>query len=354
MDFPIFKTKQEGVDQKFNLSDPQERQDYFKVKAGLEIDKIKKHIEEGNTFIVYLMGKKNSGKGTYSKMFAEAVGKDKIEHFSIGDMIRDVDEEVNHEEKVKELKEFLEQNYRGFLSADEIIKMLLNRSTATLLPTDVILTLIKREIAKRDKKVIFIDGFPRDMDQISYSLFFRDLIGYREDPDLFVLIDLPNTVIDERIKWRKICPKCKTSRNLKLLPTSKIKYDEETKEFKLICDNNECEDNVEMVSKEGDELGIEPIRDRLATDEKLIKQAFTLYGIPKILLRNAIPVDRAEGMVDDYEITPEYQYEVKDGKVKVKELPYTVNNDEGVECYSLMAPPVVVSLIHQMVKILNL
>ncbi len=354
MDFPIFKTKMEGIDQKFNLSEPQERQNYFKAKAGPEIEKIKKHVEEGNTFIVYLMGKKNSGKGTYSKMFAEAVGKDKIEHFSIGDMIREVDEEVNHEEKVRELREFLEQNYRGFLSADEIINMLLDRSTSKLLPTDVILTLVKREIAKRDKKVIFIDGFPRDMDQISYSLFFRDLIGYREDPDLFVLIDLPNTVIDERIKWRKICPKCKTSRNLKLLPTSKIKYDESSEEFRLICDNDECEDGIEMVSKEGDELGIEPIKDRLATDEKLIKQAFTLYGIPKILLRNAIPIDKAEGMLDDYEITPEYQYELNDGKVEVKEVLYTVNDDGGVECYSLMAPPVVVSLIHQMVDVLNL
>ncbi|HQB85188.1 MAG: Adenylate kinase [Parcubacteria group bacterium ADurb.Bin247] len=352
MEFPIFKTKSEDG-RKFNLSDPKERQEYFALKAGPEIEKIKKHIEAGNTFIAYLMGKKNSGKGTYSKMFAEVVGSSNVDHFSIGDMIRDIDLEIKDNVRKEELVKFLEKNYRGFLSVEEIMDILKNRSTSTLLPTDLILTLIKREIAKRDKKVIFIDGFPRDMDQISYSLFFRDLIGYREDPDLFVLIDVPNSVIDERIKWRRICPECKTSRNLKLLPTSNIKYNPETKEFSLLCDNPECS-GVEMVGKEGDELGIEPIKERLEMDEKLIKQAFSLYGIPKVLLRNAIPVDKANDNVDDYEITPEYRYTWEDGKVKVEELPWTVKDDQGVEVYSLMAPPVVVSLVHQIVDVFNL
>ncbi|MDD4062639.1 MAG: nucleoside monophosphate kinase [Candidatus Pacebacteria bacterium] len=354
MDFPIFKTKKEGS-RKFNLSDPKERQEYFTLKAGPEIEKVKKHIEAGNTFIAYLMGKKNSGKGTYSKMFAEVVGSHNVDHFSIGDMIRGIDLEIKDENKRKELVDFLEKNYRGFLSVDQIMDMLENRSTSTLLPTDLILTLIKREIAKRDKKVIFIDGFPRDMDQISYSLFFRDLIGYREDPDVFVLIDVPNSVLDERIKWRRICPDCKTSRSLKLLPTSNIKYNPETGDFSLLCDNPECS-SVEMVGKEGDELGIEPIKERLDMDDKLIKQAFALYGIPKILLRNAIPVDAAKDSVDDYEITPEYRYtwNESEGKVDIEEIPWTVKDSEGREVYSLMAPPVVVSLVHQLVDVFNL
>ncbi len=355
MEFPVFKTKKGDAGRNFDLSDPQERKEYFQLKAGPEIEKIKKHIEEGNTFIAYLMGKKSSGKGTYAKMFAEIVGSDKVDHFSIGDMIRDVDSELSDETKKADLVGFLKDNYRGWLNIEEIMDMLEQRSTKTLLPTDLILTLVKREIAKRDKKVIFIDGFPRDMDQISYSLFFRDLVGYREDPDLFVLIDIPNNVIDERIKWRRVCPECKTSRNLKLLPSSKVKYKPESEEFALICDNPECGE-VEMVGKEGDELGIEPIKERLLVDEKLIKQAFTLYGIPKILLRNAVPVDAADENVDGYEITPEYRYEWNEaeGKVEVKEIPWTLTDEEGNEFYSLMAPPVVVSLIHQMSEALNL
>src|SRR3989344_6076760 len=112
-------------------------------------------------------------------------GKTTIAHFSIGDMIRSFDEIVGDENKKKELIAFLEKNYRGYLPLEDIIKYLENRSTKTLLPSELILILAKREIAKFGRKAIFIDGFPRDLDQISYSLFFRDLIGYREDHDVF-------------------------------------------------------------------------------------------------------------------------------------------------------------------------
>jgi len=354
MEFPIFKTRREGVDKKFNLADPLERQEYFRVKAGPEIIKIKEFIDKGNTFIAYLVGKKNSGKGTYAKMFAEVFGNDKISHFSIGDMIRGVDEELKDEQKKKSLIDFLEKNYRGWLDLQEIIQILEKRSTKSLLPTDLVLTLVKREISRREKKIIFIDGFPRDLDQISYSLFFRDLIGYREDPDFFILIDVPNSVIDERIKWRRICPACQTSRNLKLLPSSKIKH-KEKEEFVLLCDNPECTE-IEMVAKEGDELGIEPIKERLIMDEKLIEQAFALQGMPKILLRNAIPTAKAAEMLDDYEITPEYCYEwdKDEGRIEIKEMPWIIKDKDGNDIYSLMAPPVVVSLIHQVSEILNL
>ena len=103
-------------------------------------------------------------------------------------------------------------------------------------------------------------------------------------------------------------------------------------------------------------MGIEPIKERLERDEKLIKQTFSLYGIPKILLRNSIPVENAPQFVDDYEITPEYNYQLdKDtGEIKIIERPWQVSDDEGVPSYSLMPPPVVLSLIRQMVEVLNI
>ncbi len=352
LEFPIFKTKMEN-DREFDLSDPKEREKYFHFKAGEEIDKIRHFLEE-SAFIVYLLGKKGAGKGTYSKMFSEVIDPEKIDHFSIGDMIRDLDKELEDEKKSKELFSFLEENYRGWHSMEEIKDMLMGRSTTKLLPTDLILTLVKREIARRGRKVIFIDGFPRDMDQISYSLFFRDLIGYRDDADFFALIDVPEQVIDERTKWRRVCPKCNTSRNLKLLPTSQVEYDKEAGEFHLLCDDPDCEGG-RMVGKEGDEKGIEPIKERLEMDEKLIKQAFNLYGIPKILLRNSVPVDKAEEYVSNYELTPQYDYEFDEetGEVKIKESPWTIKDDNGVESYSLLAPPVVVSLIKQLADLLK-
>jgi len=353
LEFPLFKTKIDSS-KKFDLTDFKQRQAYFELKAGEEIKKLREYLKE-NTFIVYLLGKKNSGKGTYAKMFKEIVDKDRVEHFSIGDMIREVDKELKDGEKRKELINFLEKNYRGFVPLEEIIKSLENRTTSKLLPSELILALAKREIAKKERKAIFIDGFPRELDQVSYSLFFRDLIEYRQDPDIFVLIDVPEAVIDERIKHRVICPLCQTSRSLKLFPTKEVEYDKEEEKFHLICDNSECK-GVRMVVKEGDELGIEPIKERLKTDENLIKQAFSLYGIPKVLLRNSVPKDKAKEFVDDYEITPEYSYEwdEKNREVKIIEKPWQVLDDDKVSCYSLMPPPVVVSLIKQIIEALNL
>ena len=204
------------------------------------------------------------------------------------------------------------------------------------------------------KKTIFIDGFPRDLDQVSYALFFRDLINYREDADVFILIDVPTTVIDERVKFRVICPLCQTSRNLKLLATKNVEYDATDKKFHLICDNSSCK-GARMVTKEGDDQGIEPIRARLEKDEMLVKEAYKLQGIPKVLLRNTIPVGQTKELADDYEVTPEYVYQLgKDGKVETIEKPWEVKDDTGTLSNSLMPPPVVVSLIKQLVKVLGL
>ena len=368
MDFPLFKTKTEKKGDElrsssrfanarvFDLNNPKERAAYFDLKAGPEIKKLRDYFKAGNTFIAYLLGKKNSGKGTYSKMFAEIVGQEQIEHFSIGDIVREVDGELSDKKKRKEFIEFLSKDYRGRFSVTQLLALLEIRSTVTpLLPTELILSLVKREIQKKKKKTIFIDGFPRNLDQINFTLFFRDLVGYRDDPDLLILIDVPEAVIDERIKYRRVCSACHTSRNLKLLPTSKIGYDQKKKEFYLLCDNPCCK-KVKLSPKEGDERGIAPIKERLQKDEKLIGQAMSLYGISKIFLRNSVPVALSKEYVDDYEITPEYHYswDEKNKKVRVEERSWVIRDDEGRPSYSLLAAPVVVSLIKQIAKVLNL
>jgi len=354
MKFPLFKTRIKGVNKKFDLTDPKDQREYFELKVGREIKKLKEYFKN-NTFVAYLLGKKNSGKGTYSKMFAEVISPERVEQFSIGDMVRDLDKELADPEKKKELYKFLEKNYRGRFSLEEVIRDLENRDTKTLRPTEVILALVKREMEKRGRKSLFIDGFPRDLDQINFSLFFRDLIGHRDDPDIFILIDVPENVIDERIKWRRICPVCQTSRNLKLLPTSKVEYDKKRKEFYLLCEGQKCKE-AKMIQKEGDELGIKNIKQRLEIDGKLMDMAFSLHGIPKILLRNSVPVKDAPKFVDDYEITPEYEFKwnEKKNKIERKEKNWVVADDEDVPSFSLMPPPVVVSMIKQMTDIFNL
>lgn len=228
--FPIHKTKIQGLKQKFNLSDPEQRKLYFEAKAGKEIEKLKKYFQK-NTFISYLLGKKNSGKGTYSKMFSQIVSEDKIDHLSVGDMIRNLDNELSDDNLRNKLIEFLTKNYRGTIVLNDIISSLVNRSTSRLLPTELILTLLKRETEKRKNKTLFIDGFPRGLDQISFSLFFRDLIGFRTDADIFILINVPNQVINERIKFRRICPKCQLSLNLNYCRVNKLVLMNKSKNF---------------------------------------------------------------------------------------------------------------------------
>jgi len=349
--FPVHKTKVEGLTKKFDLASLEGRRAYFEAKAGFEISKIREFLKSG-TFISYLLGKKNAGKGTYTKLFIEIFGEERIAHVSVGDVVRDAHALLEGEDQA--LRRYLERNYRGYVSITEAVSGLLGRSASKLLPTELILTLIKWEVDKHPGKSIFIDGFPRSLDQVSYSLFFRELIGHRDDPDFFVLIDVPMAVIDERIKYRVVCPRCHTPRNIKLLATKEVGYDKRRGEFYLKCDNPAC--HLErMVAKEGDELGIEAIRDRLEADEELIERAFSLHGVPKVLLRNSVPVAEAEKIVDSYEITPEYvfRYDESADKVVVSEKPWIIKDDGGVDSYSLMPPAVVVSMIRQIADILG-
>ncbi|MFA5937272.1 MAG: nucleoside monophosphate kinase [Candidatus Paceibacterota bacterium] len=352
--FPIISTKTPGVVKKFDLNNPAERKEYFEAKVGEEIKKLKEYLK-GNTFIAYFLGKKNSGKGTYTKLMAEIFGADKIGHISVGDLVRSTYKDINDPVKREEILEYLKKNYRGYISVEDAIDALIGKNQKVLLPTEFIIALVKREIDKFNKKAIFLDGFPRDLDQIQYALYFRDLANYREDPDIFIAINIPESVVDERMRNRVVCPKCQAPRNLTTFPTKEVGYDKESKKYFLMCDNPEC-NSARLVGKEGDDAGIESIRDRLELDDKLIKKAMSLHGIPKILLRNAVPVSSLNKDVDDYEITPKYvfKYNEQTEKVDITEEPWVVKDDEGLDSYSLLAPPVVVGLIKQLVQALEL
>jgi adenylate kinase family enzyme len=352
LEFPIIGTKVPHLSKKFDLTSPGGREEYFNVKAGEEIRTIRKYLKE-SSFIAYLIGKKNSGKGTYAKLFSEIFGEEKVTHLSVGDLVREYSASWENFVQTSSFAK-LKNLYRGYVSFDEAVKRLLNRSTQTLLPTEFVLALLKLRIGELKGKSIFIDGLPRDLDQVSYSLFFRDLAGYTDAPDFFVLIDIPESVIDERIKYRVVCPLCNTSRNTKLLITSKVSYDPKKRDFYLLCDNPDCE-GARMEKKEGDELGLEPIRPRLAKDEEVLKSVFSLHGIGKILLRNHVPVSQASKYFDEYELTPEYKFswDRKKKRVEIIEKQWTLKDDNDSPCYSLLAPPVVVSLLKQLVEVLN-
>jgi hypothetical protein len=87
-----------------------------------------------------------------------------------------------------------------------------------------------------------------------------------------------------------------------------------------------------------------------------MKTLLKLEGVPKIFLRNAVPVDIAKDYVDDYELTPGSTYEWDEDKkqVRIIDEPWTITDDEGKKTYSLFPASVVVSLIKQMVQVLGL
>ena len=353
LEFPIIGTKVKGLNKKFNLSSPEERRKYFRAKVGGEISQINGFLKK-KTFVAYWLGKKNSGKGTYSHLFTEIFGDEKVVLVSVGDVVRET--HANWKEFVK-TKEYnrLKSIYRGYISFEDAVDSLLGRSTDKLLPTEFILSLLKVKIENLRGKTIFIDGLPRELDQVSYSLYFRDLMGYRDDPDIFVLIDIPESVIAERIKTRVVCPICHDLRSTKLLMSRQVEYEEKEKKFYLICDNPKCK-GARMIQKEGDNLGIDPIRPRLEKDEEILRKAFALHGVPKVLLRNHVPVAEADKYFDDYEITPEYGYEWNEAekKVAIIEKPWVFPDDEGIDSVSFLAPPVVISFIKQLARVLNL
>lgn len=360
--FPVYKSKvstklnsgKAGGLKKYNLEDPKGRKQYYTFKAGKEISDIRDYLRKG-TFVAFMMGKKNSGKGTYTKLFAEQIGPERIAHISIGDVVRDAHKEAENPKTKKALMKYLEANYRGMMPLNEAVEALLGRSTSTLVPTELILALVERAIAMQGKKkAVFIDGFPRGLDQVSYALYFRHIMGYRDDPDFFVFIDVPSSIITARQNGRVVCPICHVPRHPKLMRTKEVGYDTVKKEFYMKCDNPSCK-SARMVTKEGDNVSADALKGRLETDEKIMRDLLKLQGVPKVYIRNSVPLTEAKKMVDDYEITPGYEYSLDEsGKVVIKEVPWIVKDDEGVESYSLLPAAPVLSLIKQIHKVLGL
>ncbi|MCL5010599.1 MAG: nucleoside monophosphate kinase [Patescibacteria group bacterium] len=351
---PYWATKVPGVDRQFDLTKREEEMAYYEAKAGKEIRELKKYFLE-NKATVYLIGPKNSGKGTYTKKFQEIFGAGFIDHISIGDLVRDRDEVVQNPEKLEAFKQELRLGGVAQSEDDieEMVTALKSRDVKTLLPTKCVLALTELAISGTDRadKTLFIDGFPRDTGQLSNIQELRALINRRDDDDVLVIIDIPENVIDARIRDRRICPQCHESRNVRLLPTTKVGFDKATNEFFLICDNPNCS-GPKMAAKEGDENGLGAQRERYEGDMALIASAMELDGVNRIVLQNSIPIGQAGKYADDYEITPGFYYELgENNEVVMTKKPWQFKNNQGFDVYSFMPAPVVLTLIRELYKI---
>lgn len=133
--------------------------------------------------IISLLGLPASGKGTQSNVLANRFD---IPLVGMGDLIREEIEE-NKNPNIKEIK----KNYQdGVLQSDELIS-----------------ELIKKKLRKIEKNGVVFDNYPFSLYQAEKLFNFVDEdVGW--DKPTLIIIDIGAKTSFERIKRRRICPKC--------------------------------------------------------------------------------------------------------------------------------------------------
>jgi adenylate kinase len=125
-----------------------------------------------------VMGVQGSGKGTQAKLLAEALD---LEHISVGDIFR---WNVEHHTK-------LGAQVRRIVAAGELVE-----------------AVVHRRLSEHDWNFGFIiDGFPRNQPQARFFLESYDI-------DAVILLDVPDSVVEERILSRRLCSRCGLDYNL--------------------------------------------------------------------------------------------------------------------------------------------
>lgn len=135
-----------------------------------EADREKEEREQifGKKKIIFLIGGPGSGKGTQ----AERILKDfDIGYMSAGELLR---QETASE---SELGSFISEQMK----------------LGNILPQEIVINLLKKEIIKQDKETYLIDGFPRKIDQA--ETFEKKVCSCA----LALFLDVPDEVLIERL-----------------------------------------------------------------------------------------------------------------------------------------------------------
>ncbi|GAB2291159.1 hypothetical protein Dimus_025418 [Dionaea muscipula] len=126
---------------------------------------------------VMISGAPASGKGTQCELITSKYG---LVHIAAGDLLRE--EIASGSENGKLAKEYME---KGQLVPDEIVVMM-----------------VKERLLKPDslEKGWLLDGYPRSLSQ---AIALKDF-GFQ--PDIFVLLEIPEQVLVERVVGRRLDP----------------------------------------------------------------------------------------------------------------------------------------------------
>lgn len=139
--------------------------------------------------IVILLGAPGSGKGTIAGRLASE--NSNLKHVSSGDLLRGA--VAKGTPAGIEAKNYMEKG--------------------SLVPDALIAQMIKDVIAETTGDVtMLLDGFPRNVAQ-------AEILEKIEAPiKSVVLVDVPDSIIADRIAGRRACPKCKAGYHVKALP----------------------------------------------------------------------------------------------------------------------------------------
>ena len=139
--------------------------------------------------IVILLGAPGSGKGTIAGKLAFENAS--MKHVSSGDLLRGA----------------IAKGTAAGLEAKDYMEK------GNLVPDALIATMIKDVVAETEGDVtMLLDGFPRNLAQA------KILEEMGAPVTSAVLIDVPDSIIQDRIAGRRTCPKCKAGYHVRNLP----------------------------------------------------------------------------------------------------------------------------------------
>ena len=122
-----------------------------------------------------IIGAPGSGKTTDAQIIAER-NKDKIVHYSTGDLLRE--EVASGSELGKEIKSYIDNG--------------------KLVPLNIVINTIKNAILNAPKDIILIDGFPRSVEQMKA---LDEML--KENPDI-ELVEVIEVVVSEDVARERV------------------------------------------------------------------------------------------------------------------------------------------------------
>lgn len=129
--------------------------------------------EEAEPLRIIISGAPASGKGTQCELITKKYG---LVHISAGDLLRaEID---SGSENGRLAKEFMEKG--------------------ELVPDEILVTMVKEALSKQ--KGWLLDGYPRSSSQA------KSLERFGFEPDLFILLEVPEDILVERVIGRRLDP----------------------------------------------------------------------------------------------------------------------------------------------------